>query len=721
MHKAAVLLVSVLVVIGCSQDEAGLPKQATPPTSDTSVHETTGAAMVDDARIAELESNEPGAWLTYGRNYEEQRFSPLTAINRDTVKDLGIAWYKDLDTPHGVQGTPLVIDGIIYFSTPFNIIYALNAKSGEELWKYDPEVPKDHLRKACCGANSRGIAAYKGRIYTATLDGRLVAIDAGTGQQVWQVDTIIDRTRSYSITGAPRAAAGKIYIGNGGAEFGVRGYVTAFDAETGEEVWRFYTVPGDPSKPFEHPEMELAADTWKGGQWWEIGGGGTVWNSIVYDPEFNHVYLGVGNGAPWTRIIRSPGGGDNLFLASIVAVDADTGRMKWYYQTTPGDNWDYTAVQDMMLANMEIDGTQRKVLMQAPKNGFFYVIDRADGTLLRAHPFATVTWATHVDMATGRPVENKDKVYLDNPQWVLPGPSGAHNWHAMSYDASRGLVFFGSHDMPFLYSMPEEYQKTGFYKPRDNQFNLAIEFGGLEKLIDESEDPPATQGFLNAFDPLTGEQKWVVEQSGPWNGGVMATAGDLVFQGSEEGHLVAFDSDTGEVRWKHFMFSSMVAPPITYELDGEQYIAILTGAGGGVQDGSADEKYGSTGRLVTFKLGGTLDLPIPLERDLTIPQPPPLTAGAEDINRGRVLFGDLCGICHMPSVFGKRGGIPDLRYMSHETHAQWAAIVLGGARQDVGMASFSDTLSYEDAERIRQYLISRTIEDRAKAEVTGAD
>ena len=287
----------------------------------------------------------------------------------------------------------------------------------------------------------------------------------------------------------------------------MRGYVSAYDAESGELAWRFYTVPGDPSLPFEHPEMELAAETWKGGEWWKIGGGGTVWNSIVYDPEFNQVYLGVGNGAPWTRILRSPGGGDNLFLASIVAVDADTGEMNWYYQTTPGDNWDYTAVQDMMLAELEIDGTPRKVLMQAPKNGFFYVLDREDGELLKAHPFATVTWATHVDMETGRPVENTDTKYLENPQWILPGPAGAHNWHAMSFDASRGLVYFGSHDMPFLYAMPEEYKETGLYKQRKNQYNTGVEFGELHKMMDESDSTPDTVGHLNAFDPITGEKR----------------------------------------------------------------------------------------------------------------------------------------------------------------------------------------------------------------------
>ena len=707
----SIVFFTTILCSGCSEERQ--PTQTNPvPEERQSGSPVT--AMVDEARIANIEEVEPGAWLTYGRNYEEQRFSPLTEINRQTVSELGIAWFKDLNTYHPVQGTPLVVDDVLYFSTPFNIVYAVDPGTGAEIWRYDPEVPRVTRRLACCGANARGLAAYEGRIYTATLDGRLIALDAATGAPAWETDTIIDRTRAYTITGAPRVAAGKVFIGNGGAEFGVRGYVTAYDADTGEQAWRFFTVPGNPAEPFEHPEMEMAAKTWKGGAWWEIGGGGTVWNSIVYDPDFNTVYLGVGNGSPWTRIIRSPGGGDNLFLASIVAVDADTGRMKWYYQTTPGDNWDYTAVQDMLLADLEIDGAMRKVLMQAPKNGFFYVIDRADGKLLRATEFATVTWATHVDLETGRPVENPDTAYLDSPQWILPGPSGAHNWHAMSFDADRRLVYFGSHDLPWLYAMPEEFQSSGFYKKRERQHNLGVEFGRLERMAAESENAPDPSGFLNAFDPVTGEKKWVVEQEFSWNGGVLATAGNLVFQGAQTGNLVAFDSDTGEVVWQKALQSSIVAPPITYTHDGKQFIAILTGAGGG-EPGSADDLYGSTGRLVAFALGGEAELPAPVERDRSYPEPPPLTASAEDLKRGEALYGDICGICHAPSAFSSFGGIPDLRQSGREIHDQWAAIVLGGSKRELGMDSFADVLSVEEAEIIRQYVISRTIEARAEA------
>ena len=356
---------------------------SSPITSSSSV------GLIDDKRIIEAES-EPENWIAHGRTYEEQRFSPLTKINKESVSDLGLAWYKDMGTNRALEATPIVVDGIMFFTSTWSRVYAVEAKTGKTLWSFDPEVPGEWARKACCDIVNRGVAVYQGKVFFASLDGRLFSLNAETGEKIWEVDTITDRTRAYTITGAPRVAKGKVYIGNGGAEYGVRGYVTAYDTETGEQVWRFFTVPGDPSLGFEDPAMEMAAKTWKGTNWWEFGGGGTVWNSIVYDPDFNNVYLGVGNGSPWTREIRSPGGGDNLFLASIVAVDADTGKYKWHYQTTPEDNWDYTAVQDMALADMEVDGEKKKVLLQAPKNGFFYVIDRSNGKVLRAHPFAAV-------------------------------------------------------------------------------------------------------------------------------------------------------------------------------------------------------------------------------------------------------------------------------------------------------------------------------------------
>jgi quinohemoprotein ethanol dehydrogenase len=543
-----VLVVAVVVYTAMSPQMDDGSSSAEVAQTSAVVEPTT--AFIDDERIKNAES-EPGNWLSFGRTYEEQRFSPLTQVNKETVGQLGLAWYKDMNTNRALEATPIVVDDTMFLSSTWSRVYAVDARTGETKWSYDPEVPGEWARKACCDVVNRGVAVYKGRVYVGTLDGRLVSLDAATGSVVWEVDTLIDRTRFYTITGAPRVANGKVFIGNGGAEFGVRGYVTAYDAESGEEVWRFFTVPGDPSLPFEHPEMELAAETWKGGSWWEFGGGGTVWNSIVYDPDFNNVYLGVGNGSPWTRVIRSPGGGDNLFLSSVVALDADTGAMKWYYQTTPGDNWDYTAVQDMALADMEVDGEMRKVLLQAPKNGFFYVLDREDGKLLRANPFATVTWASHVDLETGRPVENPDLDYTQKEQWVLPGPLGAHNWQAMSVDEEAGVVYIPAQDNPLIYGMSEDWKQSGLYKRNPGGWNTGLEFGRITQLVvDNIADQPTPKGYLKAFDPLTGEDKWVVEIPHYWNGGVLSSAGGLVFQGDALGMFTAYDKDTGEALWQ---------------------------------------------------------------------------------------------------------------------------------------------------------------------------
>jgi quinohemoprotein ethanol dehydrogenase len=678
--------------------------------------------FIDDERIKNAAA-EPGNWLSFGRTYEEQRHSPLTQINRETISDLGLAWYKDMGTNRAQEATPIVVDGIMFFTSSWSRVYAIDAKSGEELWMFDPEVPGEVARKACCDVVNRGVAVYKGRVYVGSLDGRLIALDAATGKEVWEVDTIIDRTRFYTVTGAPRVANGKVFIGNGGAEFGVRGYVTAYDAETGEQMWRFYTVPGDPSLPFEHPEMEVAAKTWKGGNWWEFGGGGTVWNSIVYDPDFNNLYIGVGNGSPWTRIIRSPGGGDNLFLSSIVALDADTGKMKWYYQTTPGDNWDYTAVQDIALADMEVDGEMRKVLLQAPKNGFFYVLDRRDGKLLRAHPYATVTWASHVDMETGRPVENPDMDYTEKAKWVLPGPLGAHNWQAMSVDVDSGVVYIPAQDNPLIYGVSEQLKKTGVLKHEPGRWNTGIEFGRVTKMfIDNIAEQPTPKGYLKAFDPLTGKDKWSVEIPHYWNGGVLSSAGGLVFQGDALGMLKAYDKDTGEVVWEFNTYTSMLAPPVTFEIDGVQYLSILTGSGGGDLFGGeplppvaehASLTYNNYGRLLVFSLGGKETIPVPTVRDRSIP-PQVVNASVEDIAAGEIVYNEVCAVCHGLAV-RSGGSIPDLRRMSEGSHQIFNQIVLEGLLSANGMAAFDDTISEKDSNQIHAYVRARSEQDRLYA------
>lgn len=687
------------------------------------ISSSSAVGLIDDERIINAES-EPGNWIAHGRTYEEQRFSPLSKINKESVTDLGLAWYKDMGTNRALEATPIVVDGIMFFTSTWSRVYAVEAKTGKTIWKFDPEVPGEWARKACCDIVNRGVAVYEGKVFFASLDGRLFSLNAETGEKIWEVDTITDRTRAYTITGAPRAAKGKVFIGNGGAEYGVRGYVTAYDTETGEQVWRFFTVPGDPSLGFEDPAMEMAAKTWKGTDWWEFGGGGTVWNSIVYDPDFNNVYLGVGNGSPWTREIRSPGGGDNLFLASIVAVDADTGKYKWHYQTTPEDNWDYTAVQDMALADMEVDGEQKKVLLQAPKNGFFYVIDRSNGKVLRAHPFAAVTWATHVDLETGRPVENPDVDYSENGSFVLPGPLGAHNWQAMSVDLDSGLVYIPAQENAFFYAIDENYKKTGIYKRNPGRWNMGIEMSSLaQNVLANLESMPEPGGFLKAFDPLTGETKWSVPIPHYWNGGVLGTAGGLVFQGDALGMFSAYDKETGERLWEFNTYTSMLAPPISFEIDGEQYVSVLTGSGGGDLFGGeplppieiqASLTYNNFGRLLVFKLGGKEKLPIPDVRDTTIPEQTLADASVAQIQNGESNYNQYCAVCH-GFVVKSAGGLPDLRKMTTGTHDLFNKIVLEGILGSNGMAGFADVLSEEEVSNIHHYVRARAHEDREVA------
>lgn len=716
---AIVVAVLIYFFYNSKESQGGVIEDeiSSPITSSSSV------GLIDDKRIIEAEG-EPENWIAHGRTYEEQRFSPLTKINKESVSDLGLAWYKDMGTNRALEATPIVVDGIMFFTSTWSRVYAVEAKTGETLWSFDPEVPGEWARKACCDIVNRGVAVYQGKVFFASLDGRLFSLNAETGEKIWEVDTITDRTRAYTITGAPRVAKGKVYIGNGGAEYGVRGYVTAYDTETGEQVWRFFTVPGDPSLGFEDPAMEMAAKTWKGTNWWEFGGGGTVWNSIVYDPDFNNIYLGVGNGSPWTREIRSPGGGDNLFLASIVAVDADTGKYKWHYQTTPEDNWDYTAVQDMALADMEIDGEKKKVLLQAPKNGFFYVIDRSNGKVLRAHPFAAVTWATHVDLETGRPVENPEVDYSENGAWVLPGPLGAHNWQAMSVDLEAGLVYIPTQENAFFYAIQEDYKKTGIYKRNPGRWNMGIEMSSLaQNILANLESQPTPGGFLKAFNPLTGETKWSVPIPHYWNGGVLATAGGLVFQGDALGIFSAYDKETGERLWEFNTYTSMLAPPITFEIDGEQYVSILTGSGGGDLFGGeplppieiqASLTYNNFGRLLVFKLDGQKKIPIPDVRDKTVPEQQLADVSADKIRNGESNYNDYCAVCH-GFIVKSAGGVPDLRKMTTGTHDLFNKIVLGGILGSNGMAGFADVISEEEVENIHHYIRARAHEDREVA------
>ena len=661
---------------------------------------------VTDSRVINSPSDEPGSWLTYGQNFKEQRFSELTQINTDTIARLGLAWTTQIgDYNMRMQGTPLVVDGVMYVSNGWSVIYALDATTGEEIWKYDPEVDRSYIRLACCGpAHNRGVAVYEGKVFVGTFDGRLIAVNAENGEEVWDVDTWIpEGLGRFNITGAPRAAAGKVYIGQGSGESGHRrGYVTAYDADTGEVSWRFFLVPGDPSQPFEHPEMELAAQTW-GGEWWKYGGGGTAWNSLVYDEEFNSLYIGVGNGAPWPREIRSPGGGDDLFLSTIVSVDVETGRMNWYYQTTPGDNWDYSSAMDMALGEIEFGGEMRKVVLQAPKNGFFYVIDREDGELLRALPYTEgIDWATHIDMETGRPVENPDVVYESEPQWIMPANSGAHNWEPQSWDNELGLMYFYYHDIANFYSLDEGFVETGEYEIRERGLSLGWGEGEYRRrLIEEAGPRPESQAYIGAFDPITGGYKWRHELESDYNGGVVATRGGLLFHPEGTGEFSARDTDDGEILWRYSAPGTFRSTSVmTYQVGRDQYVATMMNGNRAIDLG---------GTVLAFKLDGNLDLPIPDIVQATVPELPDGDFGVDQISEGDDIYHAQCASCHGGIGIPNEVAIvaPDLRLMTLSTHDEMSDIVIGGSRADRGMPEFRDAITSDQLESIRAFVVEQ--------------
>ena len=690
----------------------GPQKKEAPPAA------AKGPASVDAARLTNADAD-PGNWMSYGRTYGEQHYSPLSKISAQNVEHLGLAWSYDLDTARGQEATPIVVDGVMYVSTAWSKVKALDAKTGKLLWAFDPQVPGEWGVKACCDVVNRGVAVWKGKVYVGTIDGRLIALDAGTGKPAWSVVTT-DQKQAYTITGAPRVVKDKVLIGNGGAEFGVRGYVTAYDADTGKQAWRFYTVPGDPSKGFENKAMEMAAKTWHG-EWWKLGGGGTAWDAIVYDPELDLVYIGVGNGSPWNQGKRSPGGGDNLFLSSIVALKADTGEYVWHYQTTPGESWDYTAVQPIMLADLNIGGKPRKVLMQSPKNGFFYVIDRATGELLSAKPITNINWATGFDTKTGRPIENPDsRYYKTNKPWnASPGPLGAHSWQPMAFSPKTGLVYIPTNETGFGYINDPNY------KPKPIGFNVGLDFAAGSMPQDPKIKAAALAGIsgpLVAWDPIQQKAVWKVQHTTPGNGGVLATAGGLVFQGDVDAHFAAYRDTDGQKLWSADTQAPAMSGSMTYEVDGEQYVAVLSGWGGAwaLSPGEPSLKGGkrrTIGRVLVYKIGGTAQLPAPPPEILPPLNPPPETASEATVAQGKVVYSHYCGVCHGDAAVS--GGVtPDLRYSPAISGETLQAIVLGGALHANGMAAFAPTLTLPDVEAVRAYLIRRAHETQAATAIT---
>jgi quinohemoprotein ethanol dehydrogenase len=656
------------------------------------------AASADEAFIRQNEALTK-EWPTIGLDYAETRFSKLKQIDDSNVKDLGLAWSYDLESTRGVEATPLVVDGVMYVSASWSVVHAIDVRTGKRLWVHDPKVPRAIGYKGCCDVVNRGVAVHKGKVYVGAYDGRLIAIDAGTGKSVWEKDTVIDHTRSYTITGAPRVFKGNIVIGNGGAEYGVRGYVTAYDAETGSQKWRWFIVPGDPSKPFEDESMEKASKTWDpAGKYWEAGGGGTAWDSLAFDPELNLIFVGTGNGSPWARNLRSPMGGDNLYLSSLVALNADTGKYVWHYQETPGDNWDYTATQSIILADLQINGQQRKVILHAPKNGFFFVIDRTNGQFISAKNFVDVNWATGYD-TNGRPIETAEARQSDKPREVIPGPLGAHNWHPMSFNPQTGLVYLPAHNIPVT------LMDNKTWKFNANVPGAAHSALGWNAATYVNVEPPKSRPFgrLIAWDPVQQKEVWRQEHVSPWNGGTLATAGNLVFQGTADGRFIAYNAKTGARLWETATGTGVVAAPATYEVDGKQFVSVAVGWGGfyGMLNRATERK--GLGTIYTFVLGGSAKPPefVAYQQGALLKD---VKYDPAHVKEGGLLYVSNCGLCHgVPGVL-RGGNVPNLGYSATAVISELDKFLFKGPHVEAGMPDFTGKLRPDEIEKIKAFI-----------------
>lgn len=714
--KATVAALALLVA-GCAPQSPGSGvDQGAPEHGATALHESA-----DD-------------WPTIGGDPGKSHHSPLREITPANVNALGLAWSVDLGTNRVLEATPVVIGGVMYTSGVAGRVYALEAATGKELWRFEPQVDMQVNRTVCCDMANRGVAVARGKVYVSALDGWMYALDARTGAVAWKSDAVVDRNRGYSSTGAPEVAGDVVVIGNAGAEYDVRGYVSAFDLDTGEFAWRFWIVPRDPRLgPQDHPDLTPAVATWDPESRWDVGGGGAAWDAINYDAETGLVLIGTGNGGPYHTLKRSPKGGDQLYLASIVALDAKSGRLKWFYQQTPGDNWDYTSTPPMILTRMTIDGESRAVVIHAPKNGFLYVLDRRDGRVLRASRIVRTNWATSVDTKNGRPaMDPKAADYADTPKIVFPATPGARNWHPASFDAESGLYYASVLDMGNLIFMTPG-QKPFVRRMLNN--DAALIFGpDLEAALPTLPPPlqaavkalPAFEEVkrlpylseVRAIDPLTGETRWSVPAQG-WQdrAGVLTTASGLLFQGSIDGRFRVFDKRDGRLLKSIDTGTSILAAPMTYRARGVQYVTVMAAWGGGgfpyVPRYSAAYKRGNRGRILTFRLGGGA-VPVPPELPPLEPAPPApaqkAPATADTLERGRALFFGNCVLCHSNQ---HRSITPDLRRMRPATHEAFRSIVLDGALVQNGMPRWDDLLSAADVDALHAYLIDLQARTRA--------
>ncbi len=647
-------------------------------------------------------SSSPNDWTGFGRTFGEQHFSPLTEISKDNVGQLGLAWSLDLPLGNAISA-PLAVDGVLYIATGYSVVRAIDAVSGKVLWTYDPEAPAAAGRKLRQGWGIRGLAYEAGRIFVGTHDGRLLALDAKTGKPVWTAQTLPKDDLSF-ISGPPRVFNGKVIIGFGGADVdNIRGYVTAYDTATGKQLWRFYTVPGDPAKGFEDDAQKMAAKTWAG-DWWRYGGGGTVWNAMTYDPTTDTMILGVGNGAPWNHKIRSKGQGDNLFLSSIVGLDAKTGKYKWHYQTNPGESWDYNASMDIALADLKIAGKKRQVLMTAPKNGFFYVIDRTNGKLISAEPFVKVTWAKGIDIASGRPIEVPESRYPNGSTFVMwPGPVGAHTWLPMAFSPKQGLVYIPAIEMATSYNDKGITRENWVRAP-----GAAVDGATIPDFQVKDAGPLNATSSLIAWNPVTQKQAWKVPTPGPWNGGVMATGGDLVFQGRIDGKFNAYAADSGKLLWSYAAQAPVTAPPISFAVKGRQYVTVLTGMGtsgaafGPLLPVSIDYRTQAR-RVLTFALDGKAVLPKSEPFVPVASEDPTYAPNAALAAKGAVSYAIHCAVCHGISAVAA-GHAPDLRASMIPTdQASFESVVREGVLVPNGMPRFEE-FDQAKLDGIRQYL-----------------
>lgn len=641
-------------------------------------------------------------WTAPGGGADESSFSRLEEIDKSNIERLGLAWSLDLPGEVTLEATPLEVDGMLYFTGSYAEVYGVDAKTGELIWKYDPETWKHHPEKMhfSFGAN-RGAAYEDGKVFAASLDGRLYALDAKTGEELWIVQSVPEGALNIS-TGAPRTMNGKVIIGNGGADFGARGFVTAFDSETGKQLWRFYTAPGSPEENAGDPVMEMAAKTWNG-EWWKTGTGGTVWNGMTFDPEMNRVYIGVGNAGPYDPEQRSPGGGDNLFTSSIVALDADTGKYIWHYQENPRDAWDYKATPNIVMATLNLDGEPRKVLMHAPTNGFLYVLDRETGKVLSTGKTTVITWAKDIDLETGRPIEHPNIRYEEGETKIWPGTVGGHNWQAMSYSPKTGLVYIPVHQIGARFARGKSES--------DGAFNV---MGLITEAIVEK--PGDGKGSLVAWNPVTQKQAWKVQHDTLWNGGTLATAGGLVFQGTADGWFSAYNASSGKRLWRFNAGLGIIAAPMSYSVDGKQYVSILVGYGG---TSSAFGKFMDEGwrygmqprRLLTFALDGEAELEPSPPADKTVHalDDPDLTLDEGDIAAGRALS-VRCAACHGVGMHSAGTPGPDLRESGIALRLDtFSELLKGGALLSRGMPRFED-LTDQEIRQLHAYIRARARE-----------